>query len=210
MHEKAGTMNQPEGFTIAEVLMALSVASVIALAAGGVAAGLSYSFGHQDDYRQSVQDASGVIRELRTQVNKAQLITGVWGTALAVWTDANADLATSRGEMVLIRYDAPNKQLLETRLVFPSTWSAAQIASADAAISMTVATDQNSLLASLTGDSHGTTSVLAEDVQAFSVTGKAAGANNNVIQASVTVGTGAKRVTLRSEMTLRASLIGKV
>ena len=54
------------------------------------------------------------------------------------------------------------------------------------------------------------TLVLAEDVQAFSVTGPVAGSDNNVVQASVTVGTGAKRFILRSEMALRASLIGKV
>ena len=102
--------------------MALTAASVIALAAGGVATGLSYSYQHQDDYRQTVQDASGVIRELRAQVSKAQLITGAWTTSAAFWTDTNADMAFTLSELTLIQYNATNKQVTETRLVFPASF----------------------------------------------------------------------------------------
>ncbi|MCY2931995.1 MAG: prepilin-type N-terminal cleavage/methylation domain-containing protein [Planctomycetota bacterium] len=203
-------MNRSAGFTIAEVLMALSVASVIALAAGGVATGLAYSYQHQDDYRQSVQDASGVMRELRTVVSKAQLIPSVWGGGLIVWADANADMAFTLSELTLIQYSASTKQVTEKRLIFPASWTHAQIALSDTPMTLTASSNLFTLLLAFTLNGNTQTLVLAEDVQAFSVTGSAGGSNNNVVQASITVGTGAKQFTLRSEMALRASLIGKV
>ncbi len=203
-------MKRPTGFTIAEMLMALTVASVIALAAGGMAMGLSYSYQHQDDYRQSVQDASGVVREVQSLVSKAQLITGAWGTAVAVWTDANADMKASLSELTLLQYDSTAKTLAETKLIFPAGWTQAQITAADTNMTMTEASTFATIQSMFTQNTYAQKSVVAEDVQAFSAVGKAAGANNNSIEVSVTVGTGAKRVTLRSAMTLRASLIGKV
>jgi prepilin-type N-terminal cleavage/methylation domain-containing protein len=203
-------MKRPTGFTIAEMLMALTVASVIALAAGGMATGLSYSYQHQDDYRQSVQDASGVVREVQSLVSKAQLITGAWGTAVAVWTDANADMKASLSELTLLQYDSTAKTLAETKLIFPAGWTQAQITAADTNMTMTEASTFATIQSMFTQNTYAQKSVVAEDVQAFSAVGKAAGANNNSIEVSVTVGTGAKRVTLRSAMTLRASLIGKV
>lgn len=203
-------MNRPTGFTIAEMLMALTVASVIALAAGGMAMGLSYSYQHQDDYRQSVQDASGVVREVQSLVSKAQLITGAWGTAVAVWTDANADMKASLSELTLLQYDSTAKTLAETKLIFPAGWTQAQITAADTNMTMTEASTFATIQSKFTQNTYAQKSVVAEDVQAFSAVGKAAGANNNSIEVSVTVGTGTKRVTLRSAMTLRASLIGKV
>ncbi|MCY2924106.1 MAG: prepilin-type N-terminal cleavage/methylation domain-containing protein [Planctomycetota bacterium] len=203
-------MNRPTGFTIAEVLMALSVASVIALAAGGVATGLSYSYQHQDDYRQSVQDASGIIREMRMQVSKAQLITGVWGTAVAIWTDTNADMKETMSEMVLIQYNSAAKQLTETRLIFPAGWTQTQITAQDTNITFNEAMQLAKVLEKFGQNTYAQTLVLAEDVQAFSVTGAATGSNNNVIQVSATVSTGAKQISIRSQMGLRASLIGKV
>ncbi len=203
-------MKRPTGFTIAEMLMALTVASVIALAAGGMAMGLSYSYQHQDDYRQSVQDASGVVREVQSLVSKAQLITGAWGTAVTVWTDANADMKASLSELTLLQYDSTAKTLAETKLIFPAGWTQAQITAADTNMTMTEASTFATIQSMFTQNTYAQKSVVAEDVQAFSAVGKAAGANNNSIEVSVTVGTGAKRVTLRSAMTLRASLIGKV
>lgn len=203
-------MNKSTGFTIAEMLMALTVSSVIALAAGGLATGLGYSYQHQDDYRQTVQDASGVVREIRMQVTKAQLITGVWGTAVAFWTDANSNMAASLSELTLVQYDAAAKQITETRLIFSSGWTPAQISAADVAMTMTEASTLATIQTKFTQNTYAQKSVIAEDVQAFSVTGGAAGANNNVIQVTVTVGTGAKQISMRSQMALRASLIGKV
>jgi hypothetical protein len=203
-------MKAAEGFTAAEFVLAMTIAAIIAVAAGGVSMVLSQAYQHQDDYRQSVQSAAGVMREMRTLVNKAQLITGAWGDRAGIWIDNNNSWTIQLSELVLIRYDAVNRQVLETKLAFPSSWTPAQIAAADTTLSRAVAESSAQVLSRLTADPYVQTTVLAEDVSAFSVVGKQTLSNNKVVEVTLTVGTGSKQVAVRSAMALRANLIGKV
>lgn len=198
------------GLTLAELVLGMAVTSIIAAAGGGVAMVLSTAQTHQDDYRQSAQTASMVLRELRTLGHKAQLFPGAWGDRTAFWIDTNGSMTIQLSELTMIYHDSANHRLLETRLAFPAGWTSAQIAAVDTTLSVTSASSAATTLNTLLASPYAQTTVLAEDIWAFSVAGAAGGANNKWIETTVTAGTGVKAYTLRSTVALRAGLVGRV
>lgn len=130
------------GFTLAELVVALSITSVVGLAVAGVASVLSGAYEHSEDYYQCLQGARVASMRLANTVRTAKLVTACSGEAIVIWAeDTNADGQINVTEVVSVYRDTASLTLLERRTVLPDSLSPLLRQSMDYVVPLSALTD---------------------------------------------------------------------
>ncbi|MCD6365260.1 MAG: prepilin-type N-terminal cleavage/methylation domain-containing protein, partial [Planctomycetes bacterium] len=197
------------GFTLAELVMALVITSIIALAAVAVASVLSTAHAHSEAHYGSIETARSAMRRVQRALQSAQLITAVnvdhGGESVTCWTgDENSDGRINVLEVRFLEYDSGAGEIREYRVDFPDGWPQAAVDIGNTAISLedltTMTPDSLPEQASL----YLTSLLLACDVGDFSVSAWPGPPMSKLVRVEFTVGAGQGAMTLRSAAALRA------
>ena len=112
-----------KAFTLAELLMAMLVMGIIALAVGGMSMALSTAHEYSEDFYRHTQIARNGMRRVQRALRQAKLITAKDSTSVAYWAeDTNGNGRINLTEMRLLTFEAGQGELAEYRVEFPDWW----------------------------------------------------------------------------------------
>lgn len=197
---KAPNAKTTRGFTLAEMVIAMSILSIIALTVAGAAMALSDSYSQATGYGDSVQIARTTMRYLQSLIVNAQMITCAGPTYFVVWRDANNDGLFNVSEITTIEYNSATKSILEYRVGFPATWDAATLAAWNASMPLAQVNVLSAIHQWMTVQysPYQTVTTLADDVTGFTVYGEKTGTANKWLETTVRAGSGTRTFTLTS------------
>jgi prepilin-type N-terminal cleavage/methylation domain-containing protein len=196
------------GFTLLEMVMAMAITSIIALSIAGVSLVLSRSYAQTQGFYSNLQSGRAAMNSMQSTLRKAKLVTGASSSSLLFWVEAIDGVnpgQINRGEMVLWTYDAAAFQLKQAQIAYPSSASAMNTTLSLANASTTPTA--NTFPAT---DVYTQWKVLANDVQAFSVSLDQAAPLTRCVKLKITTGDSAHQVTLESAVRLRVDTTAKV
>ncbi len=188
-------MRHQRGFTLVEVLLALSVLAVIGLALAGLMAFTTQAYAASDQLHQNLLGARNVMQRLQSTARKARLITAVTPNSVVFWAgDANGDGQINKNELFMVYLDG-NHALRQVNVAAPD--------SLNSITPLASVTSGPTAMAVLTTDPYKDDEPLAEDVTQFSVsTGLEQPPLATSLRVTLTVGSD-QPVTLQSTMNLR-------
>lgn len=213
-----GESNMPSrhrGFTLAELVMASAITSIIALGTAGVASVLSTAHAHSEAHYGSIETARSAMRRVQRVLQSAQLIAAVHQADMSViyWAgDENSDGRINVLETRFLEYDSVAGEIREHWAVFPDQWSQVTINANNVAISLEDLTTMTLESVPETISIYLTSLVLASNVSNFSISASPGPPMSTLIQVELTVGSGQGAMTLRSAAALRAeqtALVGQ-
>jgi len=113
-----------KAFTLAELLMALSLTAVIALAAATLAGALSSAREQTDAMAGAIQSGRAAMMNLDASLRKARLVTAAEANSLVIWTgDANEDERINVNELVLLTSQPASQTVERWEVFFPDSLS---------------------------------------------------------------------------------------
>lgn len=120
--------------TLVELLLAMSMTSIVALTAGGMLTAVSYGSSERTDIRGLVVRQELISHRIAAAIRASRGVLESDNNQLVLWvSDANNDQKAQLSEVRWIELDPDTKLISSTKLVFPSTWTTEQIAAADKA-----------------------------------------------------------------------------
>lgn len=176
-------------FTLTELLMAAACTTGIVTAGSTMAVAVSYALSSASQNLAAVVSGHGAAQRAARLVRQSRLIGYYSSTQLVLWTsDANTDDQTQLSETGLLWYDSTSSQLKWTT-AFSTGMTPAQIVAADRVVSFTeLAT--SAFATAIQTSSNAQTTLLADNVTAFSITGNAASTTDGLIDMRLTINGG--------------------
>jgi len=109
-----------KAFTMAELLMALSVASIVGLAVVGVASALDNAYDRGEGKSEAVQTCRAVLSRAGALLRKSQLVIHAGSNRILLWeSDVNKDGQIQIGEMAILTHDIASQKLTAQRFQVP-------------------------------------------------------------------------------------------
>jgi len=194
-------------FTLAELVMAVSITAVIGLAATGVAVSLSSLNEHSEEYYRHLQTGRVASVRLQQTLRRALLVTAGTDDSLVVWAcDDNDNGQINLSELVEIHYDPVTDELFELALSLPAEMSEASRSAIDIEMSLAdviqAAANDETVLDMFA--QYAARRVLARDVQAFSVRCDEPTPMTRLVSFRLSIGSGARVAQTSGAATLRA------
>lgn len=197
-------------FTLAELVMAMAIMSIIGLAVVGMTMALTDAQEYSGDFYRNVQIARHALRYVQREIPKANLVTAVDSDSLAYWLeDTNDNGGINLTEMRLIAFESGDCEIAEYRIEFPSGWTQFMKDLADIPLSLAWVTDISNVK-SIRSESYVVRRVLATEVASAAFTASPGPPMTKLLQTEVTIGQGDRRVALRNAVALRADWVGHV
>ena len=197
-----------KGFTLAEMLMALLVMSIISLAVVSLTMALTTAQECSDDFYRHVQIARNSLRRIERDINRAKLITAGDSNTLVYWlddTNGNGDIELR--ELRLITTDIATGRVMLCRAVFPPFWPQDWKDTWDSSMTVQIATDLASAISWIKNVQWASADALATEVTSLTFTASPAIPTAEVLQIELKVGEGPGAVELRSSASMRANKI---
>lgn len=195
------------GFTIAELVLAMAIASVVGLSVAVVSTALSTAHEHSMENDVHVQTARSVIRRIESEIRKSKLVVKQGATELALWSsDADESGSINISELKVIGYDASADRVELTRVVFPDDMDATTREALDIEISLSEINDASSVTDEILNQlpSYVQQTTLADNVLDVSVSTDEPPPKTRVVKFKVQIGTPESNVTLYGGAALRA------
>ena len=187
-----------KAFTLAELLVAMLVMGIIAVAVAGMSIALSTAHEYSEDFYRHTQIARNGMRRIQRALRQANLITATDSTSVAYWAeDTNGNGQINRREMRLLTFQSQTGELAEYRVEFPAWWPEWWKETFDVELSLSAVTTIGQV-DSLGGTIGWTERLWATELTDASFVASPAAAQTKVLQVQFTVGQGSRRVTLRS------------
>jgi len=200
-----------KGLTLAELVIAIAVTSIIALATTGVAVALSSAQASADDYGQSVQSARIALRNVGRNLKASVLITGSDSRRLVLWTgDTNLNGKINYDELAVISYDPNSKQLSLYRIAFPSDWPQWLKNLVNSEFDLSETSNPQVVESLLQNSWYSRTTVLATDVSACSLATSPAAPLTKLATVDLTIGQDKSALTASCAAKLRADYTSHV
>jgi len=194
-----------KAFTLAEMLTALTVMSIISLAVVTLTMSLTTAQEYSEDFYRRIQIARNALRRIERDIKKSKLITAGDGTSLVYWLeDANRNDDVELDELRLVQYDASRDEVHLYRPVFPAFWPQEWIDNWNEQMTIDMATDLPTAITWLTSPNWLNKQVLATEVTDFAFTASPAPPVAELLQTELTIGEEPRSVTLRSSASMRA------
>jgi type II secretory pathway pseudopilin PulG len=202
---------RPKGFTLAELVLALAITTVIGLAVTGVAAAVSNLNQRAEAYYECLQNGRVAATKLETMMRPALLITAASGSNMVVWTNDTADVGKINvSEVAKIFLDTTTKQLVLRTTAYPSTLTAAQVTGLDTSIALSNLTSVSVATSAPTYVQYDVVSVLAANVQSFAVYPDVPAPLTGLLKFKLVIGVAGQTVTQYGAVMLRAPSTSKV
>jgi type II secretory pathway pseudopilin PulG len=197
---------RPRGLTLSELVIALSITSIVGLAVTGAATMLSAGHAHTETEYESLETARSALRAVQKSIRNACLLNCSMGEdGVAYWCgDENGDNQINIGEMRVIAYDSTSGEVRLYWTSFPNEWPDWFRDLMNSSMSLMEASDQGTLDSSLLNHTCVTHRVLASNVASFLICPVGTGPLAEMARMEITVGDDSRPVTMRSAATLRA------
>jgi len=197
-----------KAFTLAEMLTALTVMSIISLAVVTLTMALTTAQEYSEDFYRRIQIGRNALRRIERDVNKAKLITAGDDHSLVYWLeDSNENDDVELPELCLVRFDAATGQVHLYQPRFPPFWPQEWKDNWNEQMTIDMATDLPTAIDWLTSPQWLNRRVLATEVTDLTFTASPAPPITELLQTELTVGTEPRSVTLRSSAAMRANRI---
>lgn len=203
-----------KAFTLAELVLAIAVTSVVGLSVATVASALANAHRQTDTMRDSIQSGRSAMIHVGSAVRKAKLLVAKSADALAIWTgDANSDGAINVDELVLIRYVPETETVESAQVSFPDSMphdivvalnETKPIVEVDTAVEVKDAMNCATLV------EYCSSRVLASDVRSFSIQADVDPPYSRLVLIRITVGPADQQIALTSSVRLRADAVDNV
>ena len=200
-----------KGFTLAELVLALAITTVIGLAVTGVAAAVSNFNQRAEAYYECLQNGRVAANRLEAMMRPALLITAASGSNVVVWTDDHTDPGRiDVSEVAKIYLDTTTRQLVQRTTVYPNTLSAKTVRALDYSLSLSQLTSSSVAVSAPTYPQYDSTSVLAANVQSFVVYPDVPAPMTRLLKFKIVVSADGQTVTQYGAVALRAPSTSKV
>ncbi len=203
-----------KAFTLPELVIAVSITAVIALAVAGLAAALTHAHGTTDTMRESIQSARLAMMKMETALRTGKLVPSASAGRLVVWTgDENEDKQINVAEIVLFKHDAGDGTIQRRQVVFCPTMPPETREALNRSYTLEEVTDGADVEDELNRPEYA--SYLSAPVLATGVTGFEMGTDvdppqSRLVLLQVAVGPADQHITLSNAVQLRADATGYV
>ncbi len=199
------------GFTLAELVLALAITTVIGLAVTGVAAGVSNFNQRAEAYYECLQSGRVAAGRLEAMLRPALLITAASGDNMVVWTDDHTDTGNINvSEITKIFLDTTTHQLMQRTTVFPDTLKAHTLKALDDSLALSQLTSPSVAESAPFYAQYDAPRVLASNVQSFAVYPDVPAPLTRLLKFKLVISVVGQTVTQYGAVTLRAPSISKV
>jgi type II secretory pathway pseudopilin PulG len=193
------------GFTLAELVLALAITTVIGLAVTGVAAAVSNFNERAEAYYECLQCGRVAAGKLEAMMRPALLITAASGSNMVVWTDDHIEPGKINvSEVTKIFLDTTTRQLMLRTTVYPSTLTADTITALDTSLALSQLTSASVATSAPTYVQYDATRVLAANVQSFVVYPNVPAPLTRLVKFKLVVSVDGQTVTQYGAVALRA------
>lgn len=197
------------GLTLAEMVLALAITTMVGLSVAGVSTVLSTAYADGESYQSCIQTARSAMRQVRRAVQGAQLITAVREDKreLIYWAgDANGSGTINLAELRIIKQKLDNT-VEEYRVVFPDDWSDTMCQASDVEFSLSAAMTVANMENQIVNHTYVEARTIATDIATltFSVP-TAAAPLARLVRIGLTACEGRRALTLKGAAALRADL----
>jgi type II secretory pathway pseudopilin PulG len=199
------------GFTLAELVLALAITTVIGLAVTGVAAAVSNFNERAETYYEYLQSGRVAAIRLQEMMRPALLITAASGDNMVVWTNNQTDPNNINvTEVTKVFLDASTGQLMQRTTVFPDSMSASTKTALDTSLALSTLTSASVATSEPIYAQYDVTRVLARNVQSFDVYPDVSAPLTRLLKFKLVVGADGQTVTQYGAVMLRAPSTAKV
>ncbi len=200
-----------QAFTLAELVIAMSIMTIIGLSIAGVSMALSTAYASGQDYYTNIQTGRSAMMRILKELNKAKLITGIGPHTLVYWAaDTNADGGINLSELTVLDYEADSEQLKKLQVVFPDYMDPQIRQALDESLTLASAIDVVSVKNLIASNPRFVGQVLAGNVSAFDVCVYPDCPKAKLVTIKIKIGAETESITLRSAAALRASKVDHV
>ncbi len=200
-------------FTVPELMLSISLMTVIGVAVATLESALSNAYGQTDALESAIQSRRSAMMNIETELRKAKLVVSHSDSALAIWTgDDNGDGLINANEIMLFQgAGAAEGKISRRRVRFPESMSE------DTVLALNINKNLQSLsttdgvriaLTSPTLTTYNLNGVLATAVQELTFTTDVAPPLTELVLIKMVVGSAPdSQITLTSSVRLRASAV---
>ena len=198
------TRGKSTGFTALEIVLALTISAMVALAILGVSTALSSAYAHSQDFYETVQAGRNGMMRIQRMLREAKLVTAKTDTSLVLWAeDANGDDMIDLTEMRLLVYDPSTFEVLKVQVTLPEGLPDDVADLIDADVSLESAVNYSTVM-SFMSSPYAVSTVIATDVQEFHVRARTEPPLTDLVKIDMKIADGDRSLHLRSAVTLRA------
>jgi Tfp pilus assembly protein FimT len=199
-------MRRRQGFTLTELMMAVTITTLIGLVVASVASALSYAHSSTANMNGLVQSGRTALLNVDRSLRMGKLVVSATSNGLIIWKgDANGDKLMGMDEMARIELDTASRMVTETALSGMS--SAGSTASALGLDQLLDFASASNLLNGAGYAAYRSNKVLATDVQDFQVVPNAPAPYASLVLLRLTTAKDGQRITLTDSAHLRAGAL---
>lgn len=198
------------GLTLAELLMAVTITSLIGMAVVTLSSALSNAQASTDSMAEAISSGRYAMMNIAADIRKAGLITAADADGMVIWTgDDNSDGQINLDELVLVRPNDDEHTVERLQVVFPP--SAPPSLNITRELNRVTDVDKvRKLLIRNRYSNYLTRRTLAVGVSNFEVVTNEAPPIPQLVLMRLAVGQGAQQITLTNTARLRADATGCV
>ena len=205
-------MNKPRarGFTLVELLMAISITAMVGLVVTGASVALSSAYSRGEDSYECLQTARAAMRHLRREFEKTPLVFDTFsgGAVLAYWGgDSNGNRQIDVTEVRLTTFDQATGEIAIHQVVYPDDWSQFLKDAYDPEFALSQAMSSNTLASWVMNSSYRQSRVIATAVESCTFSLPGDGPVSKLVRVGLTARKGACETTLQDAGALRAPVV---
>jgi len=205
------TRGKPRGFTLAELVLALAITTVIGLAVTAVAAAVSQINQEAEAYYEYLQNGRVAASRIEKALRSALLVTAASDDEFVVWMkDENDDGEINVSEVARVYLDDGDHKLLMQTTEFPDDMKKGQRQALDVDLELDGLTEVENLDLGTGHAAHDVLRLLARNVESFHVYPDVEPPMTRLLKFTLVVGENGQTVTQYGAVTLRAPRIDRV
>ncbi len=198
------------GFTLAEMLIAISITAMVGLTVMGASVALSSAYSRGEDSFECIQTARTAMRHLRMEVEKAPLVLTAFngGGVLCYWGgDSNSNGLIDVTEIRITIHNPFTGEITIYQVVYPDDWSDLLRDAYDPEFTLAQAMSADTLNMWVMSNSYRQSRVIATDIENCDFSLSADGPLSGLVRMSLTARKGKCEMTLQDATALRAPAV---
>jgi hypothetical protein len=201
-------MRERNAFTLLELVMSLSMMSIIGLSVAGLSVAVGDGYVASEGYYDALQSGRNTMMRIEATVRKAKLIIASTGNSVTFWAgDTNADGLINLDEIKTVTLNTATGEIDEIAVNFGN---AANKAALNVTVPLSSLSTVSASLAVQRGSTYCVTTPLVTGVSDFQVKVSPAAPLATRLDLQFTLGAGQQKLTLNNTARLRADATSRV